>query len=203
MSCKIKSQGVIIMNIKGKFVTLRAIEEEDLELLREMINDEKIEKMIGGASFPISTYQQKEWYKSIITDNNNIRLMIETKEDGAVGFVNIVDIDWKNRSAFHGIKIANKKFHSKGIGTDAVMAVMNYAFKELQLNRLDGAIIEYNVASTKLYCEKCGWVVEGVRRNSIFKNGKYHNLLIVGILKEEYDDLVTKNRYWEEEFKGV
>ena len=42
-----------------------------------------------------------------MNNQNNMRLIIETEEDEAVGFANIVNIDWKNRSAFHGIKIAN------------------------------------------------------------------------------------------------
>lgn len=103
----------------------------------------------------------------------------------------------ENRSAFHGIKIANKKFRSRGIGTDTVMAVMKYAFEELHLNRLDGSIIKYNEASRKLYCDKCGWVVEGVKRKSAFKMNEYHDELLVGILREEYLDLTNKTKYWE------
>lgn len=185
------------MNIIGKVVTLRAIEEEDQELLREMVNDPEIEKLVGGYSFPVSKIQQKEWFESNNNTQNNIRLIIETNEDGAIGFANIVNIDWKNRSAFHGIKIANKKFRSKGIGTDTVMAVMRYAFEELQLNRLDGTIINYNEPSRKLYCEKCGWKVEGLKRKAVFKQNEYHDELIVGILKEEYESLIKENNYWE------
>lgn len=184
------------MNIRGKFVTLRAMEEEDQELLREMVNDPDIEKMVGGYSFPISKSQQNNWFNNNVNNQNNIRLIIETEEDGAVGFANIVNIDWKNRSAFHGIKIANKKFRLRGIGTDTVMAVMKYAFEELQLNRLDGTIIKYNEPSRKLYCDKCGWKLEGIKRKSVFKQNDYHDELIVGILKEEYEELIKLNNYW-------
>lgn len=184
------------MNIRGKIVRLRAMEEEDQELLREMVNDPDIEKMVGGYSFPISRFQQNNWFNNNSNNQNNIRLIIETEEDGAVGFANIVNIDWKNRSAFHGIKIANKKFRSRGIGTDTVMAVMRYAFEELQLNRLDGTIIKYNEPSRKLYCDKCGWKVEGIKRKSVFKQNDYHDELIVGILKEEYEKLIKLNNYW-------
>ena len=184
------------MNIKGKVVTLRAMEETDQRLLMEMVNDPEIEKMVGGYSFPVSSIQQKKWFESNINSQNHLRLIIETEEDGAIGFANIVDIDWKNRSAFHGIKIANKKFRSRGIGTDTVMAVMKYAFEELQLNRLDGTIIKYNEPSRKLYCDKCGWVVEGTKRKSVFKQNDYHDELIVAILKEEYEQLIKQNNYW-------
>jgi RimJ/RimL family protein N-acetyltransferase len=185
------------MNIRGKIVTLRAMDIEDQELLRDMVNDPEIEKMVGGYSYPISKEQQLNWFKANSNNQNNLRLIIETEEDGAIGFANIVNIDWKNRSAFHGIKIANKKFRSRGIGTDTVMAVMKYAFEELHLNRLDGSIIKYNEASRKLYCDKCGWVVEGVKRKSAFKMNEYHDELLVGILREEYLDLTNKTKYWE------
>lgn len=187
------------MNIKGKIVTLRAMEETDQEMLREMVNDPEIEKMVGGYSFPVSKEQQSNWFHSNMNTQNNIRLIIETKEDGPIGFANIVNIDWKNRSAFHGIKIANKRFRAKGIGTDTVMAIMRYAFEELQLNRLDGSIIQHNEASKKLYCDKCGWQIEGVIRNAIFKQNKYHDNLIVGILRDEYFELINKNNYWKEQ----
>ena len=59
------------------------------------------------------------------------------------------------------------KIPSKRNGTDTVMAIMKYAFEELQLNRLDGTIIEYNEPSRRLYYDKCGWMVEGVRRKAV------------------------------------
>lgn len=186
------------MNLKGKIVLLRAIEESDQELLLSMLNDPEIEKMVGGYSFPSSNKQQIEWFNRTSNDANNIRLIIETSEDGPVGFANIVNIDWKNRSAFHGIKIANKTFQSRGIGTDTVMTVMKYCFEELNLNRIDGSIIEYNVPSQKLYINKCGWTVEGTKRQSVFKGNKFHNELIVSILKEEYEKLTEVVKYWEE-----
>lgn len=184
------------MNIKGKFVTLRAIEKCDMELLKEMFNDEEIEKLVVGWAFPVSSHQQNLWFESNVSNNINLRFMIETPEDGTVGLATLTDIDWKNRKASHGIKLATRKTRTKGIGTDAVMAIMRYAFDELQLNRLDGSILDYNNISKGLYCKKCGWVVEGTYRKYIFKNGKYHDLLIVGILNEEYQRLIELKNYW-------
>jgi len=186
------------MNLKGKVVTLRAIEERDQELLLNMINDPEIERMVGGYSFPISFKQQTDWFIKTTNDGNNIRLIIETEADGAIGFANIINIDWKNRTAFHGIKIANQQFRAKGIGTDTVMTIMKYCFEELNLNRLDGSIIEYNLPSQKLYLDKCGWKTEGIKRQSVFKNDSFHNELIVAILKSEYIELIQKKKYWDE-----
>lgn len=184
------------MIIKGKIVTLRAMELEDLEMLRQTLNDPEIEKMVAGYSYPVSRVMQLDWFQQNPNDKNNLRLIIETDTDGAMGLVNLVNIDWKNRSAVHGIKIANQNFRSKGIGTDAVMAMMKYAFEELQLHRLESSIIEYNEPSQKLYIEKCGWTVEGIKRKSSFKQNEYHNELMIGILRDEYIELVKNNNYW-------
>ncbi len=184
------------MNIKGRFVTLRAIEEDDLEMLRDMLNDSEMEQYVVGWSFPVSKYQEKEWYIRNINDNANKRFIIDTESDGAVGLATLTEIDWKNKSAFHGIKLANKKNRAKGIGTDAVMAIMRYAFNELGLHRLDGAWFDDNIPSKRLYT-KCGWSVEGTRRECIFKGGKFRDLSIAGILATDYYALIDRTHYWE------
>lgn len=183
------------MNIMGKSVTLRAIEKEDLELMREMLNDPEIESLVVGWAFPVSKYQQNQWYESNVNNPTNKRFIIET-EERAVGLATLTNIDWKNRKATHGIKIARGEYRARGIGTDAVMAIMRYAFEELQLNRLESTILEFNEGSKKLYCGKCGWSIEGKQRKSIFKNGAYHDLLIVGILRTDYYRLAEENGYW-------
>ena len=188
------------MNIKGRFVTLRAIEREDLELMREMLNDPEIESLDVGWAFPVSKYQQEQWYEKSINDKNNFRFIIETEMDGAIGIATLINIDWKNRRAEHGIKLANREKRTKGIGMDVVMAIMKYAFDELQLNRLDGSWFDDNTASKKLY-QKCGWKVEGRIRSCVYKNGKYKDLDVVGILRDEYYELVNNNYYWGKEFE--
>ena len=175
------------MNLKGKKVFLRAIEKEDLEFLREMINDPEMEKNVGGWSFPIPRYEQERWYENDIQNKNNVRFIIEV-EGKKIGLVTITDIDWKNRKAGHGIKLYSDEIKGKGYGTDAVMTIMKYAFEELQLNRLYGCILENNISSRKLY-EKCGWKVEGIARETVFKGNKYNNELMVGILKKDYEEL--------------
>lgn len=183
------------MNIYGKKVVLRAMEPSDCELVREMFNDPELERLVVGWSFPLSQYAQEKWYEKHYGDKD-FRFIIETKDDGAVGVATLINIDWKNRIAEHGIKLAKKERRGKGIGTDAVMAIMRYAFDELGLNRLDGSLFTDNIPSKNMYM-KCGWKEEGVRRKYIYKNGKYHDLVETGILAEEYYELIGKTKYWE------
>lgn len=176
------------MEIFGKKIKLRAIEEKDSEILRILINDPYVESMVSGWSFPINKNEQKKWIDNLQNKKNSLNLSIvelDDKSDSCIGMVNLVDIDWKNASAFTGMKLISK-IRGKGIGKDVVLSIMRYAFEELNLNRLDGSILELNIFSKKLYVEKCGWKIEGVKKESIYKNGKYQNNLILGITKKEY-----------------
>ena len=174
------------MNLEGQIVKLRAIEEQDLDLLLEMINDAEIEGLTVGYSLPVSRQQQEAWIRENQNDQNSIRFIIEAAADGAVGFANLIDIDWKNRSAVHNIKIANRKLRHRGICYDTVRTIMKYAFEELQLHRLESSIIASNEAPAKLLCEKLGWSEEGVKRQALFKRGSYHDVKIMGIVAEDY-----------------
>ena len=175
------------MNIKGENLILRAIEEQDLNILKEMMNDEEIELSVGGWSFPVSDIQQKQWFTSIIGQNNNLRLIIDVNEIGVAGMCSLTCIDWKNRVAECNIKLINNpKVRNKGIGQKSYVALIKYAFEELQLSRLEANILENNIASNRLH-EKIGWKKEGIKRQAIFKNGKYHDVIIYGILRSEYN----------------
>lgn len=187
------------MYIKGKKVTLRAMELGDLELVRDSFNDCEIEDKVVGWAFPISKFEEQKWFESHYGDSNK-KFIIETDEDGAVGLATLDEIDWKNRSATHGIKLFKKENRSKGIGTDTVMAIMRYAFDELGLHRLNGSWFPDNIPSKNLYM-KLGWKVEGLKRESVYKHGEYRDLEISGILEEEYHDVAKKLNYWNEENK--
>lgn len=178
------------MNIYGNRVFLRALELEDMPYLREMINDPEMEHMVVGWSFPISEKQQQEWFDGLTGENRNTRFAI-IYEGKFVGIATLGQIDWKNRSAHHGIKLCANAPKGVGIGTDSVYAIMKYAFEELQLNRLYGSILDYNIASQKLYA-KCGWKVEGNYRQSVFKNNAFHDEWSVAILREEYFEWKVK-----------
>ena len=65
---------------------------------------------------------------------------------------------------------------------------MDYAFNQLRLNRLEGSILVTNEPSKKLY-EKCGWIVEGKKREAVFKNGRFIDELQVAILKSDYEKI--------------
>lgn len=186
------------MNIRGKKVLLRAIELEDLEQLHKWANDPDINNMIGGWHFPTNMNDQRKWFDSLSINSVHQRFAIETVEEGLIGTANLVDINWKDKNAHHGMLIGDKDIRGKGYAIDTIMTIMKYAFTELGLNRLDGSIIEYNNPSYGVYVKKCGWIEEGIQRKWYYRGNQFWDKIIVGITKNDYEELLDRTDYWDE-----
>lgn len=187
------------MNIKGKKVTIRAIESDDLELLHKWSNDPDINYMLGGWHFPSSEQDQQRWIGSLSLNSNNQRFAIDTEDSGLIGMANLVDINWKDRNAFHGMLLGDKDIRGKGYGVDTIMAISKFVFEELGFMRMNGSMISYNQASIGAYTKKCGWIVEGVKKNHYFRKNKWWDQVVVGITKDDYFKLIQDNKYWDNE----
>jgi RimJ/RimL family protein N-acetyltransferase len=186
------------VNIKGKIVTLRAPELEDVPRLHAWSNDPEIWNMLGGWHFPFSSRSTHEWVMSRKDANLTDHVFcIDTPEDGLIGTANIINIDWKNKNAFHGMMIGQPALRGKGYALDALFALMRYAFMELGLNRLDGDMIAYNERSIKFYIDKAGWKHEGVKRNWYYRGGAFHDKVVVGVTREDYLAAVARTNYWD------
>lgn len=185
------------MDILGKKVRIRAVREEDLKLRFEWANDPEIRHLVGGWHFPSSMEHEKKWFAALRDDALNQRFAIDAPDLGLIGFVDLVEIDWKNNHAVTGLMLGDKNIRGKGYGVDTFMAIARYAFDELHLERLGGPLIEYNVVALNMITKKCGWKVEGRERNWYFRKGRYWDSLVMGITRDDYHALVAQNKYWE------
>lgn len=185
------------MNIVGKKVTLRAIELSDVALLNKWANAPELWDKLGGWHFPYSELSTEKWIINI--NNNDMKnqvFAIESPEHGIIGTANLVNIDWKNKNAFHGMMLGDKDTRGRGYAQDVVMAIMRYAFDELGLNRLDGDMIASNDVSISFYTKKCGWEIEGIKKGWFYRKGKFLDKVVVGITKEQYYQFVSDIDYW-------
>lgn len=164
------------MNIYGDKILLRAIEPDDNQMLLELINDPETEAMIGGFSWPTSLDGQMKWYSRLENSQSILRCIIAYREDNKpLGTLILNEIDQKNGTAHIHIKMSKDGGRGKGYGTDALNCMVSYAFLELRLNCIFANIISYNDASVHLF-EKCGFKRDGVLRQRVFKQGKYHDI---------------------------
>lgn len=176
------------MNIIGNKVFLRALESRDNAMLLELVNDPDTERMLGGFAFPVSFENQEKWLSSQENSRNILRCAVVPCDNGvdAVGTVILSDIDYRNGTAQVHIKMSREHGRGKGYGTDAIRAIVGYAFKELRLNCIYADVLEYNEPSRRLF-KKCGFKQDGVLRHRVYKNGEYRNIVSFSMLKNEYD----------------
>lgn len=172
------------MNIISNAIILRAIENDDLEFLRQMMNDPELETSVLGFAFPISKSAQQRWYENILCDSDNQRWIIEYDEK-AVGAIYLSQIDWKNRHAKVGIKLHQTAPKHIGIGYNSLLALEEYVFGQMQFFRLEASILCSNTYSIKLF-EKLGWTREGLLRKVYFHSFNYHDVYIYSLLFPDY-----------------
>ena len=95
-------------------------------------------------------------------------------------------MDWKNSFCTVGIFLG-KPFWNKGYGTDAMKTLVNFIFNEMSLNKIRLFVFEFNKRAVRSY-EKSGFKVEGTLREQIFRNGKFYDVYVMGILRREWKE---------------
>ncbi len=168
---------------------LRELERDDIKRINKWRNDPNLIACLGAPYRFINEDVDSDWYdKYMSTRNNAVRCAIvdSEKEDEVLGLISLMDINYINRCGEIHIMIGNSENRSKGIGTFAVRAMIDHAFNNLNLRRIELGVLETNAAAIRLY-EKTGFVREGVKRQSNYKNGSYVSMIMMGLLKKEWN----------------
>jgi ribosomal-protein-serine acetyltransferase len=108
--------------------------------------------------------------------------------DGQIaGTIGILPIDWRNRKAEIGYWLA-KEFQGRGIVTEACRAIIRHLLIELDLHRVEIHCATGNVRSRAIP-ERLGFTHEGTQRESHKLHGRFVDMEIYSLLREEFDRL--------------
>ena len=147
----------------------------DIEAVRNLHNQESILSQLSDNTF-ITTEMQEDWFSVISKSNKSFRLICRQKANNAlVGVFRIDNFDSLNRSAMIGLDIS-EEFRRQGYAYEIYQYFINYFFTIKKYNRLYLNTLENNFNAINLY-EKLGFQIEGRQFKSIFRNGKYLDLL--------------------------
>ncbi len=176
--------------IFGDRIRLRALERDDLPLFVKWLNDPEVTKGLMHY-LPFSGEDEEEWFNGMRKKPLEERpLVIEIpKEDGwePIGNCGIFNINWRIQKADFGIVIGAKQHWDKGYGTEALRVIIQHGFNTLNLNKISLTVYENNPRAIRAY-EKAGLVTEGRLRQDHYHNGKYFDVLIMSILRSEWQD---------------
>jgi len=171
--------------LKGERVTLRAIEREDIPRFLRWLNDPEVTRYLT-ISMPLSREEEERWFEQQLGDRNRKVLAIETESGEHIGNISLEDIDWKNRRATLGIVIGEKERWGQGYGTDAIRTLLRFAFEELNLNRVQLDVFDFNERARRCY-RRCGFREEGILRQAHYTEGRYHDVVRMAILRSDWE----------------
>ena len=162
-------------------VQLRALEPNDLEFLYEIENDERF-WYLGSVTSPYSYDVLQHYLENAHLDiytTKQLRFVIQYQKL-PVGAIDLYDFDPKNKRAGVGIIVLDE-YQNKGIATNALIQLTEYAKNVLDMHQLYATIPLHNPSSLALF-EKCGFITSGIKKDWLLHRGKWEDVLDVQLI---------------------
>jgi len=172
----------------GKKCYLSPMDLNDAEKYTEWLNDLEITTGLQVYEGIFNVESEREILKEISQKHNYSIIDIETNE--LIGSCGFSVIDNLNQTAENGIFIGNKKFWDKGYGTEAMVLLMDYGFKALNLHNIFLRVFSFNERAIRCY-EKIGFKTIGRRREALKRGDKTFDIIFMDIL---YNEFYEKNK---------
>jgi RimJ/RimL family protein N-acetyltransferase len=172
--------------LEGKLVKLRALEEDDLHILRDWRNNKDIRIMTREYRL-LNMINQKKWFETTHKENPPSIIMfgILNNKDKLIGVCGLTYIDWKNKHAEISCYIAKKNWQESKEAIDTISILMKYGFEELNLHRLWVEIFSIAKKNVELF-HKLKFINEGKLRQKLWRNGEWWDSYIFSKLSTEY-----------------
>ena len=168
-------------------IELTELHESHVNHFYQWIGDEE------AIQYSLSIFQKlkskeaiDKWYQQTLALPNTFQKGIYLKkEKKMIGYVGICNLSATNQSGEYFIFIGDKNYWNKGVGTKVTQEILAYGFNSLQLNRIMLTVSDLNYGGVKAY-QKAGFTIEGKMREACYRNGKYHDKIIMSVLQSEY-----------------
>lgn len=179
---------------QGEWVNIRELKWGDLKYLQKWSSDPEVAYWALGIKDntykPIGEFER--WYRSRSSSDVK-RFIIETKDGKPIGSISYRNYDVVNKVVTLGIHIGEKEYWGKGFGTDAIKAFVKYLFTHLDINRIELDTFDDNIRAIKAY-QKCGFKIEGVLREAKLIDGKFHDVIMMGLIRKDFEKDANKNQ---------
>ena len=166
-----------------RFISLRILQENDIELVRKWRNSSNVASYMYNESV-ITKKEQKNWFKKINNENSSVYWVVEY-EGKKLGLASITQIDRTLNSCYWAFYLGDLSLRGAGIGAKIEYNVLDYVFNELKINKLRCEVFETNDKVIKMH-EKFGFRREAFYREHCVKNNKKLNVIGLAILQSEW-----------------
>lgn len=169
-------------------LTLRRPIPSDIADRHTLGRDPEIYRMLGADTRGLSALteeQAKAWVENIASHPAAWVIEWQGRAIGEILLDNVVEAD---RRAGLIIGILAPEALGKGLGTEAIRAIAEFAFDTLGIHKLSMRVLAFNTRAIRAY-ETVGFIREGLERESALIGGVWHDDVIVGLLKRDFDTL--------------
>lgn len=172
--------------LTGSKIILRGLRRDDLEPYRGWLADSDVTHYLESGWRPPSDADMEAIFAEGAASKDAVALVIAKRKGGrAIGIVGFYGIQWICRRAEFRILIGERGAWNKGYGTEAARLLLDYGFDRLNLETVFLGVNAENKGAIRSY-EKAGFVHEGARRRYIYRNGRYYDAVLMGVLRDEW-----------------
>lgn len=176
--------------LRGDLVMLAKPNHDDIEQFAAWTHDVEYSRLLRrGMIYPASVEAMAGWFAEMEKNENEIPYSIRTIRDNRlVGVMVIKDIFWAARHCSFWLGIGNAADRGQGYGTDAIRAMLKYAFLEMNMHAVRLEVMSYNPGGIRAY-EKVGFKLDGTMRAFVYRDGVYYDVHAMSILRREWESL--------------
>lgn len=173
--------------LKGKYVNLRPLEEDDLETLKAWRNSKNVRKTTREYNL-LNMINQRKWFESIHKNKppTDIMFGVTNRRDKLIGVTGLTYIDWKNGHAEISIYLSMKNWQTTKEVKDTINLIIKYGFGELNLHRLWVEIFAISGENVQLF-KRMNFLKEATLRDKLWRDGRWWQSYIYSILSSEYN----------------
>lgn len=176
--------------LQGERIVLRGFLRDDLEHYRRWVDTPDATYFMETGWRPATDAELEAVYASSQAQDTVVFTILDPGTGAPVGTVGLYAIQWICRRAEYRIFIGEPSAWNRGVGTEAARLVVRYGFEHLNLETILLGVNVENVGAVRSY-EKAGFLRQGVRRHAVYRNGRYYDILMMGIVRDEYEAAKT------------
>ncbi len=171
--------------LEGEKVILRPFEVEDLASLMVWNNQAELRAQIGQV-YPESRKSAEEWFERMNEDKSRVWFAVVRKSDGKlVGEAGLLRMFFPWRNTDLTMIIGDETARGQGLGSEAIVLLMDYAFGYLGFHRISIGVVGFNKKAIAFY-ERVGFKREGVQRDGYYYNHQFSDFVMMSVLEDEF-----------------
>jgi len=174
--------------ISGSSVVLRRHVPGNVAAFQRWYSDPEVARLARYQDGPMRPDEIDRFFQLRALGTESLTMAIHLADsDRLIGSCAFSQVDGENGSAMYHITIGEKDAWGRGFGTEATQLMLDHAFGTLGLHRIALTVFEFNERAIRAYA-RCGFVVEGRARESIWRDGRWWDELSMSVLSSEWHE---------------